>query len=419
MSEPSRAAGMGGDRERVTACLIVQDEQERLPGALASVAFCDEVIVVDGGSHDRTVGIAAEAGARVIENPWPGFAVQRNIALDAARTEWVLEIDADERISPRLRESILELLAAPPAGADMAVFALRNRFLGGPLGPSAKYPSYRSRLFRRDAYRHDEGRAVHEGIELRERPLILEGDLEHELASSPREAIADLWRYARLDSSHLRRPSSPLAYLKGILLRPAAKLAYRTLIDAGWRDGWRGLAKIALDVVSDALVWTLVLVGAGRAAGAAAAPEAEHFGRRRVGPPKVLAVAAGAAATEEAASWLRRLRAEGFDVALVCDCAGGAGPAGPGSAAAGSAGPGSAGSGSGQGGDGLAVQRLPRLGPLGTIRAIETEMHVRPADAVVAFGLRARLVLRLVPPSLRPQIAGLEPGGAPSGPDSP
>ncbi len=380
------------NREPITACLIVENEQERLPAALASVGFCDEVIVVDGGSSDSTVRIATEAGARVIESPWPGFAAQRNIAIDAASTDWILEVDADERISERLRESILGLLSDPPAGAGIAVFALRNRFLGGPLGPSAKYPSYRSRLFRRSVYRHDEGRAVHEGIELRERPVILEGDLEHELAATLGEALADLWRYARLESAHVPRPSSPGAYLKGIILRPAAKFGYRTLIDGGWRDGWRGLAKILLDVSSDALVWVRVLLGAGRDAGSEeAGGAAEHFGRRRVGPLKIVALASGEGAALEASQWLEGLRARGADVALIAERP-------PGDLR-------------------IPHQVVRRLGPLSAIRAIENELHVRPIDAVVAVGGRARRILRLLPSSLRPQIEGLTLGGEPRGLD--
>ena len=71
-------------RRRISACLIVQDEQQDMAGALESVSFCDEIVVVDGGSTDRTIEIAREHGAKVIENPWPGFAAQRNVALDAA-----------------------------------------------------------------------------------------------------------------------------------------------------------------------------------------------------------------------------------------------------------------------------------------------------------------------------------------------
>jgi len=380
----------------------VQNEQQRLPAALASVAFCDAVIVVDGGSTDRTVEVARSAGATVIENPWPGYAAQRNVALDAATTAWVLEIDADERISPRLRESIEALLGDPPPGVDMAVFALRNRFLGGQLGPSAKYPAYRARLFRREAYRHDETRAVHEGLEPRGRPAILEGDLAHELAATPREALVDMWRYARLESGHVAAPSSPLPYVKGMLLRPAAKLVYRTFLDGGWRDGWRGLLKIALDVSSDALVWALVLVGGSRRAAAAeqfdaeqgdarqrdAEPRsAEHFGRRRIGPVKVVAVAGNGGPTATAARWLGELRAHGADVALI----------------------------SAESADGsdLPRQQLRRLGPLALIRALETEMQVRPIGAVVPVGMRARVILRLLPGSLRPEIAGLSPSTDP------
>lgn len=373
--------------ERLSACLIVQDEQERLPAALASVAFCDQVVVVDGGSRDRTIELAREAGATVIENPWPGFAIQRNLALDAADGDWVLEIDADERISPRLRSSIEALLSQPPPGGDMAVFALRNRFLGGSLGPSAKYPAYRSRLFRRGAYRHDEARTVHEGLELRDRPLILEGDLEHELASTPREALLDMWRYARLESAHVSRPSSPLAYVKGMLLRPAAKLLYRAVVDGGWRDGWRGMLKISLDVSSDALVWALVLAGQGGAPDAVAGSAAqEHFGRRSVGPVKVVAVAGGGRAAQAAARRLAELQAQGADVALICSEP----PAGL----------------------ALPLQRIRRLGPLSLIRALEAEMQVRPVDAVIPVGRRAELVVRALPRALRPTFEQLDGGRA-------
>lgn len=360
----------------------MQDEQERLPDALRSVDFCDEVVVVDGGSSDATVEVARRAGAVVIENPWPGFAAQRNVALDAAHGDWVLEIDADERISPRLRESIEGLLREdPPGDVDMAVFALRNSFLGGKLGPSAKYPAYRSRLFRRGAYRHDESRAVHEGLVVPGRPLILEGDLEHVLADSLGEALADTWRYARLESEHVARPAGAFAYAKGIVLRPALKLVYRTVIDGGWRDGWRGLLKIVLDVSSDALVWTRVLAGGGSEDADGAEQAAAHFGRRSGGMPKVVAVAAGADASRTALGRLRALREQGMDVSLISD-------AEPAAAD-------------------VPVRRVAHLGPLALVRALEAEQHIRPTDAVLPFGRRARLVLRVLPGTFRPGGDGL------------
>jgi Glycosyl transferase family 2 len=384
------------DRERLTACLIVQNEQQRLPAALASVAFCDEVIVVDGGSTDRTLEIARAAGAKVIEHRWPGFAAQRNVALDAASGDWVLEIDADERVSPRLRASIEALLAAPPFEAGMAMLPLRHRFLGGLLGPSAKYPTLRSRLFRRKRYRHDEARAVHEGIEPLERPVVLDGDLEHELADTLREALLDTWSYARLEATHCQPPSTPRGYLFGIVLRPLAKVFYRVLVDAGWRDGWRGLLNISLDVGSDALVWMLVLVRtvqAGAAAGTCAgdAPTDDrvadsataHFGRIRMGPPKVVVVAARGRAAQQATDWLAQLGAHGVDVALVTDQT-----------------------------DPSVVpwQRVAKLRPLAVMHALDVEMQMRTLDAVLPMGWRARLLWRVLPWTLRPGILGLSVG---------
>jgi len=382
--------------ERLTACLIVQDEQRCLPEALDSVAFCDEIVVVDGGSTDRSVEIARATGARVIENPWPGFAAQRNVALDAATSEWVLEIDADERVSPLLRTSIETLLAAPPPGVGMAVCALRNRFLGRLLGPSAKYPAYRSRLFRRNAYRHDESRAVHEGIEPCERPVVLDGDLEHELAATLLEALLDAWRYAELESTHIRLSHGARAYLVDIVLRPAAKVAYRTIVDGGWRDGWRGLFKILLDAGSDALVWALVLIHALRCSTAPTATPSHvannrHFGRRPAGPPKVLAIAGSGQSAQAARQWLGALRAAGVDVALISDDHG---PYGAHS-------------------DGHPHGEIPthlvhHLRPLATMRALDIEMQIRTIHAVVLFGRRAKLVRHFLPGALRPEISGLD-----------
>jgi hypothetical protein len=375
-------------RERITACLIVQDEERRLPAALDTLGFCDEIVVVDGGSSDATVELARARGARVIENPWPGFAAQRNLALAAATGDWVLEIDADERVSPDLCAEIERLLTHGPEGSNIAVFPLRNRFLGGLLGPSAKYPAYRARLFRRGVYEHDTSRHVHEGIEPRERPIVLCGDLEHELADTPAEALGDAWRYAKLESSHIPPTRDPRAYVFGIVVRPAAKLGYRLVLDGGWRDGWRGLFKVLLDVGSDALVWTLALLSGSRGSVAPADaptptdPDTGHFGRRPTGPPKVIAIARHGPATQQAQRWLGGLAEAGVDVALVCDEASDASSE-------------------------LPVQRVRRLGFLQTMRAVDVEMQIRTAHVVVAFGKRAKLVERTLPGALRPHIAGV------------
>jgi Glycosyl transferase family 2 len=365
--------------ESVAACLIVRDEEERLGAALASVAFCDEIVVVDGGSADRTVELARAAGAKVVENPWPGFGAQRNVAIDHATTDWILEVDADERITPPLGDEIRAFLATPPPGIDMGALPLRDVFLGGRLGPSARYPVYRYRLFRRGAYRHDEQRTVHEGLWSRGPVHAFRGDLEHILAGSFREAIVDWWRYATLQAEQTPA-ASPVAYAAGILVRPPAKAAYRVVIRGGWRDGWRGLLKIALDCSSDAVVWLRVMRRGGGSGGA-------HFGQHhpRIGNVRLVAVAAGRD-VDAAAAWLRAAREHGADVALIAD----------------------------RDVEGLHVRPVPRLGLRAFVRALDAEMQLRPVDALVPFGGRARILARALPAGKRGTIAPLRPGTEPA-----
>lgn len=370
-------------RATLTACIIACDEAERLPSCLDSVAFCDEVVVVDSGSRDATVAIARAAGATVVEQPWRGFAAQRNVALDHAHGEWVLEIDADERVSPSLREEVEAFLREPPADVHLCGLPLRDVYLGRPLGLSSKYPRYRHRLFRRDRFRHDEERTVHEGIVPEGTVHPFTGDLVHLLAGSWREALSDTWRYARLEAGQLDPATPPRRMLANALVRPPVKLAYRLSVGGGWRDGWRGLARVGLECAGDAAAWLRVLrtrpAGTG-AARPAAIPVPDGAGAAPARLPHVVGLACGAAACERAARWLGTARAGGADVALLA----------PGRVADGS---------------GMRVRPLPHRGPISLARALDAEDQLRPIDVLVPFGRRARLLLAATPVAL--------PGGPP------
>jgi hypothetical protein len=364
----------------LSACIIACDEAERLPACLASVWFCDEIVLVDSGSEDATVHLAEKAGARVIGQPWLGFAAQRNVALEHANGDWILEIDADERVSAALRGEIETFLLAPPDGVDLGGLPLRDIFLGRPLGPSTKYPKYRHRLLRRNAHRHDEQRTVHEGLVPHGPVHPFEGDLIHLLAESWREALGDAWSYARLEAGQLDAQLSPARFLKGALLRPAIKFCYRLSVDSGWRDGWRGLTRIAIECATDSTVWIRHLVGArGREHGRSGVPADRHYGdwKRPQGSPHVVAVAAGATATARATTWLRSIQATGADVALISNSP---------EALVGSP---------------IRLRLLPARSPLALIHALDAEEQLRTIDAVLSFGTSAGMLMRLVPSHLR------------------
>jgi (heptosyl)LPS beta-1,4-glucosyltransferase len=367
---------------RLSACLIVKDEEAHLPDCLASVAFCDEIVVVDSGSSDRTVEIARAAGATVIEHPWRGFAVQRNVALDAAHGEWALEVDADERVTPRLREEIRALVENPPAGVDNGILPLRQIFLGVPLGASALYPTGRTRLIRRDRYRHDERRSVHEGLWPTGPSAYLSGDLEHILAERLIDGIRDVRAYAKLEATQLPATGLARAAMVGVIARPLVKFIYRAWLLGGWHDGTAGLTKIALDCAYDVLTWTsYIRARADETAADDAVSAPGHFGRvvGYSGPVRMIAVARGRAASQAAHDWLERAREAGADVALIAD----APPAGA----------------------AVRTIRISGTGPLDILRALATEDQHNPIEVLVLPAARTRRMSRLLPRHLRGLLA--------------
>jgi glycosyltransferase involved in cell wall biosynthesis len=162
----------------LSAVIITQDEERDLPAALDSVRFCDEVLVVDSGSADRTRELAQAAGARVvIHTPWPGFRDQRNYAVLAATHDWVLALDADERVTPALRDEICRLR---DRGFGMAGYRIPRvvRYLGRWVRGTDWYPDPQLRLFDRRRGRWG-GELVHESVEVTGPVGRLHAELEH------------------------------------------------------------------------------------------------------------------------------------------------------------------------------------------------------------------------------------------------
>jgi len=223
----------------VSAVIIVRDAADSLAPCLASLGFCAEILVVDSGSADGTLEIARDHGARVIETHWRGFGPQKQFAVAQAAYDWVLCIDADERVTPELAASI----AALPAPSFHAYrCARRNRFMGRYLRHGEGYPDWSLRLFDRRRARWSDD-AVHEKVVTDVPVGTLAGDLLHDSAESLENYLAKQNRYSTLaaDKALAAGRRSGAAQL---LLSPLLRFVRFYFLRGGFLDGLPGLVHI-------------------------------------------------------------------------------------------------------------------------------------------------------------------------------
>jgi len=224
--------------------IIARDAAHELPDCLASAAFAAETVVVDSGSSDDTAAVAARCGARVIEHAWEGFGPQKNFAVGEARHDWVLCLDADERVTPELAAAIAALFtAARPAAAAYAM-SRRNRFLGRWLAHGEGYPDWNIRLFDRRRARWSDD-LVHEKVVADGPAARLEGDLLHASAESIDAYIAKQNRYTTVQAGEMHARGERATAVQ-LVLSPVARFVRFYLIRLGFLDGLAGFAHIAI-----------------------------------------------------------------------------------------------------------------------------------------------------------------------------
>ncbi|GAB4442460.1 MAG: glycosyltransferase family 2 protein [Chloroflexi bacterium OHK40] len=269
---------------RLSVAVIARDEERHLGGCLASVAgLADELLVLlDSRTRDGSAAIAARHGAIVRSAPWRGFSAQRNLALASCRGEWVLFLDADERVPPDLAAEIRHAIAQGTPNAGYWI-PRHNLFFGRALRGGGWYPDPQLRLLRRGAARYDEGRLVHEQAELDGPAGVLQGHLEHLNI----ESLAELWAkqsvYA-LAEARILYAVGRRTRLRNFLGAPARELWRRYVRLGGWRDGALGLFLCAtlawFEVIKFAFLATLA---ASTNAKGALRPPLAHT--RTAGPP--------------------------------------------------------------------------------------------------------------------------------------
>ncbi len=230
----------------LTAIILTLNEAKHLPDCLASVRWADEVLVLDSFSADRTVEIAREMGARVEQRAFANYAAQRDAALALARGDWVLFVDADERVSDALRDEVQALLSVVRHPSSVGYWIPRqNTIFGAWVRHTGWYPDRQLRLLERTRARYDPLRPVHELVVLDGEAGVLHGHLLHLNYETVGEFVRKQKQYARYDAQKL--------YAEGVrarphhfVLQPWREFRRRYVTLDGWRDGWRGLLLSAL-----------------------------------------------------------------------------------------------------------------------------------------------------------------------------
>ncbi len=229
---------------KISATIITFNEAGNIRAACESLSWADEILVVDSQSTDRTRELAAESGARVLNRAWPGFTEQKQFATDQARHDWVLSLDADERVSAQLLQSIEELRRAPVETlADGYSIARRSFYQGRWIRGGGWYPDRQLRLFNRRRGKW-QGRHIHESFKLEAGAKLkdLSGDILHYTVTSAahhHRMIGE--RYAPLAAQQLFEEGRHTSPLKIAAAAPSAFIR-SYLLKAGFRDGLAGLS---------------------------------------------------------------------------------------------------------------------------------------------------------------------------------
>jgi len=228
-------------RTPLSCCIIAMDEEDRIEACLDSVAFCDEIVLVDSHSTDRTREIAAARGARVLERDWPGHVAQKEFAIRQAQHDWVLCVDADERVTGELRSEIEGLRERGfPACAGWRFPRLVN-YLGTWVRHGTWYPDLQLRLFdrRRGGWG---GHDPHDRVEIEsgERIGRLRGDLEHFPYRSFADHLRTIDQYTTIMARGMHARGRRVG-VSDVFVRPWVRFARFYVLKRGFLLGWKGL----------------------------------------------------------------------------------------------------------------------------------------------------------------------------------
>ncbi|KRE51273.1 glycosyltransferase family 2 protein [Paenibacillus sp. Soil522] len=222
----------------ISVVIIAQDEERRIVAAIRScLPFADEIIVVDGGSRDATREVASALGCRILLNPWPGYAKQRNFGADAAKYDWVFFLDTDEFVDEALAASLLEWKSAIDDGGHAYAVYRRGNFLGKWLERGETMTRlYNRRVVRiRDTLVHEEPDIPHRGVR------TLAGVLWHDGFRSIEDHVIRFNKYTELEARKAFYEKKQTFRLLPLLWRPPARFVQQYVLHGLYRKGLAGL----------------------------------------------------------------------------------------------------------------------------------------------------------------------------------
>jgi glycosyltransferase involved in cell wall biosynthesis len=222
----------------LTATVITLNESAHLAAALQSVSWADEIVVVDSQSTDATVEIARRFTDRVVIRDWPGYIAQKNFAASIASHDWILSLDADERVTPELAAEIQALLTSAPPAAGYRVPRV-SHYLGRWIRSTDWYPDPQMRLYDRRRAQWT-GRLVHESVAVDGPVGRLSADLQHYPYRDVSHHLATIDRYTSLAARQMFEDGRRAGALE-LALHPPAALLRNYVLRGGFRDGTVGL----------------------------------------------------------------------------------------------------------------------------------------------------------------------------------
>jgi glycosyltransferase involved in cell wall biosynthesis len=224
---------------KISATIITYNEERKIARAIESLRCCDEILVLDSGSIDRTVELASNLGARVVESEWRGFAGQKNYASELAAHDWVLSIDADEALSEALEAEIWQLKKNGPR-FDAYTMPRLAQYLGRWIFHSGWYPDRKVRLFdrRRASW---VGKFVHESVRVNGTVGHFDANLLHFTCDSLSEHLKTMDRYTTLAAEQIIAEKRRVGWAN-LVLDPPWTFFKTYVIDRGFLDGTEGLA---------------------------------------------------------------------------------------------------------------------------------------------------------------------------------